>query len=592
MMNPSRITPFAALLLGLLALPASADSNRGPGSGPPPAADPTLVVQWNETLLECIRIQHLGPPMTARAIAMTYTAGFDAWACYDDVAVPTLPLPDFRRPVAERDEAHRRTAFSFAVYRTLRDLFPAATTEIDARMSALGLDPADAGTDLSTASGVGNACAANLLAFRHADGSNQLGDLHPGAYSDYTGYVPVNTVDQILDPNRWQPLVFSDGAGGTVVPSYIGPFWGEVTPFAMARGDALRPAGPARWPDRAYSKQIEEILRLNEGIDDRGKVIAEYWADGPRSEQPPGHWSLFAEGISARDHHTFSDDVKLYFTLGNALMDAGIAVWEAKHFYDAERPITAIRFLRHGQTVRATVPFQGRQEILGDDWLPYQPTTFISPPFAEYPSGHSGFSAAGAEVLKRFTGSDRFDGSVTIAAGSSKVEPGLAPSRDVTLRWNTFSDAADEAGYSRRLGGIHFVDADLDGRVLGRRVAALVWDRAQQHILGVSGPVSTVPETELQAGEAGPEAAATRFALGPNPTPGRLRVSFSVSREEDVQASVLDLQGREVARLADGRLTAGVHELSWDGSRQTPGVYFLRLRRGGVSETRRVLIAR
>ena len=59
----------------------------------PPASTPTLVVRWNETLLECIRVQRLGPPMTARAIAMTYTAGFDAWACYDAVAVPTGSLP-------------------------------------------------------------------------------------------------------------------------------------------------------------------------------------------------------------------------------------------------------------------------------------------------------------------------------------------------------------------------------------------------------------------------------------------------------------------------------------------------------------------
>ena len=180
--------------------------------------------------------------MTARAIGMTYTAGFDAWACYDDVAVPTRPQPGFRRPIAERDDAHRMKAFSYAVYRALNDLFPADRDVVRARMVALGYDPDDATLSPTSAQGVGNVCAQILLAFRHDDGSNQLGDLHAGAYSDYTDYAPVNTPDTIVDPNRWQPLRFSNGAGGFVTPGYVGAHWGSVTPFALPAGEALRPA--------------------------------------------------------------------------------------------------------------------------------------------------------------------------------------------------------------------------------------------------------------------------------------------------------------------------------------------------------------
>ncbi len=572
---------------------ADRDLERGHDHAPP-ASTPTLVVRWNETLLECIRAQRLGPPMTARAIALTYTAGFDAWACYDAVAVPTQPQPGFRRPLAERDDAHREMAFSFAVYRALLDLFPAGRDLARAQMVALGYDPDDATPGPRTAPGVGNTCAANLLAFRHTDRSNQLGDLHAGAYSDFTGYQPVNTLEQIHDPNRWQPLRFSNGAGGFVTPGYVGAHWGRVTPFALPSGDALRPAGPARFPGRDYERQARETIQLNSHLDDRGKVIAEYWADGPRSEQPPGHWTQFAEFVSARDHHTFADDVKLFFILGNAVMDAGIAVWEGKSWFDSERPITAIRFLKAGQQVEAFVPGVGRTMVKGEDWLPYQPATFITPPFAEYPSGHSGFSAASAEILKRFSGSDDFDHSVTVATGTSKVEPGVAPSRPVTLRWHTFSEAADEAGFSRRLGGIHFEDADLDSRRLGRQVGALVWARAQEYITGISGPVSTLPASEWQSGPvtAGAASSPDRIVLGPNPTSGRLSVSFTVSRDEVVHASVLDLQGRELAVLADGPFAVGTHQLVWNGQRQAPGMYFLRLRRGSVEQLRRVLIAR
>jgi hypothetical protein len=130
------------------------------------------------------------------------------------------------------------------------------------------------------------------------------------------------------------------------------------------------------------------------------------------------------------------------------------------------------------------------RQIPGDEWLPYQPTTFPTPPFAEYSSGHSSFSAAGAEILRSFTGSDRLDGSVTFAAGSSRVEPGLVPARDVTVNWRTFSDAADQAGISRRYGGIHFAQGDLDGRAAGRAVARRCWAKALTYFDGTApGPV-------------------------------------------------------------------------------------------------------
>ena len=110
-------------------------------------------------------------------------------------------------------------------------------------------------------------------------------------------------------------------------------------------------------------------------------------------------------------------------------------------------------------------------------------TSYIAtPPFAEYVSGHSAFSAASAGILRRFTGSDRFGASVVIPAGSSPVEPQLVPAHDVVLRWPTFSAAADEAGLSRRYGGIHFRSGDLNGRALGRAVAEQVWRRVLDRV--------------------------------------------------------------------------------------------------------------
>jgi vanadium-dependent haloperoxidase-like protein len=116
--------------------------------------------------------------------------------------------------------------------------------------------------------------------------------------------------------------------------------------------------------------------------------------------------------------------------------------------------------------------------------LPYQAATFPTPPFPEYSSGHSTFSAAGAEILRRFTGSDRLGASVTFSPGSSRFEAGTVPAKAVVLHWPRFSDAAKQAGLSRRYGGIHFEQGDLDGRVAGRAVARLAWQRAQRYISG------------------------------------------------------------------------------------------------------------
>ena len=458
----------------------------------PQHADDNVMLQWSGVLLQAVRDTRLGPPMVARALAIVHTCMYDAWSAYDAVAVGTRLGGSLRRPESERTEGNKRKAISYAAYRALVDLFPSRKADFDAKMSSLGYDPADATSDQATAAGVGNVAAAAVLAFRHHDGSNQLGDMNPGAgaYADYTGYQPANTPGQINDPNRWQPLSFFNPATGQydIVRSYIGPHWGNVTPFAMSAGALFRPAvGPARFPHGSYTAQANHILHITANLTDRQKVIAEYWADGPKSELPPGHWCLFAEFVSRRDHHTLDQDVKMFFALANALLDAGIATWDAKLAYDSPRPVTAIRFLKAGKPIRSWGgPGLGTVKMRGEDWIPYQPNTFITPPFPEYTSGHSAFSAVAAEILKSFTGSDAFGHSVTIKAGATLTEPGLTPAKDTRLSWATFTEAAEEAGMSRLYGGIHFMDGNVQGQVIGRQVGALVWSKAQSYFDGTA----------------------------------------------------------------------------------------------------------
>jgi hypothetical protein len=442
-----------------------------------PRPDDT-VLRWNSALLQAVRNLRANPVVAARALAVTHSAMYDAWAAYDRKAVGTETGDSLRRPRAERTLANKRVAVSYAGYRALVDLFPSQKAVLfDPLLVELGLDPGNHSTDPASPAGVGNAAAAAVLAFRHADGSNQLGDLNGGLpYSDYTGYQPVNSPDQIVDPNRWQPL-----AGPTGPQSFLAAHWGNVFPFGLSSGDEVRPRAPAPHGSRAYERQAAAIVRLSRGLTDRQKMIAEYWADGPATETPPGHWNLHAQFVARRDRLDLDQQVQLFFLLGNALLDASIAVWDAKVHYDYIRPVSAVRFLFQGETIEAWAgPGLGTRAIPGESFRSY----IATPPFAEYTSGHSCFSAASAEILQLFTGRPWFGASVTFPKGSSVIEPGLTPARAVTLKWRTFDQAADEAGFSRRLGGIHFRQSDLESRRMGKQIARKVWEKARQFIEG------------------------------------------------------------------------------------------------------------
>ena len=488
--------PIAAL--GLLPGSARADT-WGLDSNDP-------VLRWNDAMLQAISTSGPGPTPSSRALGIVGTSMYDAWAAYDEVAIGTT-LSDLQVAAEHNTQQNQEEAVSYAAYRALVDLFPDQTPLFNQLMVDLGYDHSITTLDPQSAAGVGNSVSQALLRDRHQDGSNQL-----NGYADASSYQPTNTWDEIYNPELWQPISLDDGA---TVQQFLTPHWGDVRPFALSSGDAFLPPPPKPFlsadgsvnPD--YIAQTLEVLEYSAELTDHGKVLAEYWADGPATVLPPGHWNMFGQYVASRDALSFDDNIKLFFALGNAELDAGIAAWDAKVTYDYVRPITAIQYLSahnllpesHDYVRRNALgqteiyawggPDQGSQWILGSDWLPYQDISFVTPPFGEYVSGHSTFSAAGAEILKRFTGSDALGLCHTELAHSSTFEQNT-PNEPVELCWDTFTAAADEAGVSRLYGGIHFRDGDVNGRTLGRQVAASVWERSQFYING--GDSQSVPE--------------------------------------------------------------------------------------------------
>jgi PAP2 superfamily len=488
------------------------------------AAQASVVSDWNATALAEVRAARLGPPIVARALAVTHTCMYDAWSAYDAVAIGTVLDGSVRRPAQERHDANKATAVSYAAYRCLLNLFPAGAARLSAVMSARGYNPNDTTTDVSLPAGIGNSAAAAVIQDRANDGANQYGTLRPGAatpYADYTGYLPRNTPLpycapssascpplQVASPNTWQPLISDSGS----TQSFIAPHWGRVRPFGFASATDFDRASSAtassisttagnvavvsvtqvittpypslQFSTQSYSAFVEEALQYSRALTPATKLIVEYWADGPASELPPGHWGLFGQFVSRRDNQSIDQDVKMFFIMHNASMDAGIAAWHLKRKYDSVRPITAVRYLKQGQLVQAWGgPGRPIEWVPGEKWTPYNPGSNLTPAFPGFVSGHTTFSCGSATVLKLFKVSDRFDFSTVIPANFGRVEPGV-PNVPTTLSYATFSDAATEAGISRLYGGIHFSEDNDWGRPIGIIVGAKAWNKAQRLFSG------------------------------------------------------------------------------------------------------------
>lgn len=504
--RPSRRSSFRAALLILAALACA------------PAARASIVSDWNEIALVEVRAARLGPPVVARALAIVHTCIYDAWAAYDPVAVGTVLDRSLRRPAAERTEANKSAAVSYAAYHCLLNLFPGGASRVAAAMAARGHDPAHT---TSTAAFIGKAAAEAVLQDRANDGANQYGTLRPGAYSDYTYYAPRNAPLpyctpatrncpplRITDPDTWQPLISDRGA----TQSYIAPHWGNVRPFGFASaadfdrpvsvsasstvsgpsgtrsvsvGMALSAPVPAiQRSTQIYRAFVEEALWYSRDLTPWRKLLVEYWADGPGSELPPGHWGVFAQFVSKRDRQSIDDDAKMFFVMHNASMDAGIAAWYVKRKFDGVRPITAVRYLKQGQWVLAWGgPGRPTEWIPGEKWIPYNPGSNLTPAFPGYVSGHTTFSWASATALKLFKASDDFDYTTVVPANFGRVEPGV-PSVPTSISFGTFSEAAEQAGRTRLWGGIHFSEDNDWGRRIGVAVGARAWNKAQRLFAG------------------------------------------------------------------------------------------------------------
>ena len=376
--------------------------------------------RWDEALLDAIRRALPNPPVHARNLFHTSLAMWDAWAAYDPTASGDLFTEKHTAIdiAAARDEAISYAAYRILSARYIKAVGGSdSLSQFDDLMDRLCYPIANASATGDSAAAIGNRIAAVVLAAGKADGSNEAGGY---AAPDYKPVNPplivAATGTTMTDPNRWQPLQLEKMISQNGIPvtngtqQAVGPHWGHVTGFALAAagaaGTPIDPGPPPRLgdpaTDQAFKDQAVEVIRDSAQLDPEGapaidvspasrganrlgandgtghpinpatgmpyppvlvnrgdftRVMTEFWADGPKSETPPGHWNVLANLVSDELAPNLRIggggpvlprlewDVKLYLALNGAVHDAAIAAWGLKGHYDSVRPISMIRYM-------------------------------------------------------------------------------------------------------------------------------------------------------------------------------------------------------------------------------------------------------
>lgn len=350
-----------------------------------------------------------------------------------------------RRPEAEAIGRNINTAMLHAAYRTLLGLLPDREPVWREMLSDYGLNPDDASSDLTRPVGIGNIAGRSALEGRLYDGMNQTGD-----YQDTTGYAPVNSAYQLRDPARWQPGLRLQGIGIYTAQQFVTPQLANTEPVAVFDPRAFRVPPPTAsdvddWD--AYKGQVDDVLAVSAALTDEQKMMAELFDNKIVS------LGLSYLHLAQELDLSPADTVRGYFVKVAAALDSSIVIWQEKARFDAVRPFSAIRHVYGDAPVTTSGGLgEGAGEIPANQWLSYLPEA----DHPEYPSGSTCGCFAQAQALRRFTGADDLHWSVAYPAGSSRIEPGVTPARDMSLQFATLTDFAENCGAARVWGGVHF----------------------------------------------------------------------------------------------------------------------------------------
>src|SRR5688572_15817258 len=406
------------------------------------AAD--TVLEWNAVAVEATRVARLSPNVQTRALAMVHGAVFDAVNGIEGGYAPYLVTR--RAPIWASEEA----AAAVAAHGVLVSLMPAQQATLDAALaSSLAAVPNGPAEDAGVA--FGKLVADRMLAERADDGS-----------TDVVTYVPGT------EPDDWQPTP------PAFAPAAL-PQWATVEPFGITSPDQFRADPPPSLDSPEFTaafNQIKAIGASNSATRTAEQTdIARFWAGPSGTVQPPGHWNSIARTVAEEQDNSLVENARMMALLNIGMADALITAWDSKYEYSFVRPVTAIR----------NADNDGNPDTAGDSgWSPLLTT----PGHPSYMAAHSSLSATAATVLAEFYGNDAiaFTSSAELSVGGAVI----------TRSFDSFSEAAQEAGASRIYGGIHWSFDNEAGLEAGHSIGEFVADNLLRP-RGNSGNAGDIP---------------------------------------------------------------------------------------------------
>lgn len=478
---------------------------------PPPPASKAWVSDWLELLLKKCALGGLGPTVVTRWQFLFSNAVWNAYAFVSDGKAP-VDFPYWRSfeqgvLIASNQydvlESWMEVACQYFVPLLIRSYMKLPLAEDEVNVIKAKHTPLVPISQSSMAVWQG-LCSA-YFTNRDVDGWKETfafnGILPNGDSVIYAD----NTIEQNLSvdlpqPTKWTPLSL---AGRT--RKYLTPEWGTVNKGIL--GDAafaeLLEAANQMYPsDAQYEREMKDVAEITAGLTNDQKMIAEYWAGGPGSVTPPGMWMVFMDVVVRSNGLTQTQEIRNYTILASGLFQSGICAWRLKRDHLQARPVQIVRELKYNQPIEQE--WNGKH--LGQYWLPYQVTSFVTPPFPDFVSGHSTFSASAARLFCCLLGSDQVVlqnpmitldilnyfspilGNTTnfsinllsILPGRSEVEPDVAPTTGVSFGFNSWSGMANSSGKSRIFGGIHVESSNQAGLYLGRLIADKIWEKMKE----------------------------------------------------------------------------------------------------------------
>ena len=392
---------------------------------------------WYNLALELVwHTPTYSPPVASRSFAYLGVTAFEAVATGSDELQSLAgqlhglkPGPQREAGKAYDEDVVMQSAMAFAVQHFFENTGPSgqnAMAKLEARLKEK-VSAGVAADVLVRSEAHGQAVAEHILTWSADDGGAVIETL--GFPQDY---------ELPKGPSHWVPTSLVALQQKPLLPN-----WGKNRTFAMREGTSCAlPSHPEYSEDKnsAFYKEALEVYEARQNLTPETRTIARFWADDAMlSMTPPGHWISIALQIMERDEVGLEKNVDTLARLGVAVADSFIGCWQAKYQYDLIRPISYIK------------------RVIDPKWEPLLNT----PPFPEYPSGHSTQSGAAAAVLTNLFGENfAFE-------DKTGAHAGLAPRNFVS-----FNAAADDAGISRLYGGIHFRAAIERGLEQGRCIGA------------------------------------------------------------------------------------------------------------------------